>query len=320
MSFTDNIKQITPSFSEIKNNTPVIVVNGKVLVNGIGGNFIPAGQGGSSMNFYKCASVGTGTWTGYKAVLTDGVYSFEPALTSDLTYGSGLTPEVGKIYDNGALVEVADLWDGIPQAGLIRYAPMSTSAASDDLGNNLSTDGTPTFEVDSGISCAAMDSSSYIGYSSGITDLTAYTLSIWIKKPSSEGSAFMTFSGGNFGYGGDELWLQYWANGHIELTNGSGGSDYLIVGTQNIFSGWRHICFAWTGTVFRLYVDGLQQGSDTATQYSSQYSSLYAYINSLKRATSVRGDGKYAAFRLYNRVLSATEISALANEFTPTAS
>ena len=54
----------------------------------------------SSMAFYKCASVDTmaKTWTGYKALLTGGVYSFEGPVTTGLTYGTAYTPSVGKIY------------------------------------------------------------------------------------------------------------------------------------------------------------------------------------------------------------------------------
>ena len=277
--------------------------------------------GGGSVDFYKCASVTSGgsTWTGYLATLSNGKYTFASSVTSGLSYGSGFTPAVNKIYDNGALVQVAELWDGISRNGLIRYAPMSAPAVEDELRNALSTAGNPTFAIDSGIPCAAMDSGSYIGYSEGIAGLSAYTLSIWMKR-SSSGDALMTFSGGNYGYGGDELWLNYNADGHIGLTNG-GAEDYQIMITENTFTGWRHLCIVWTGTAFRLYVDGVQQGSDTSTEYNYyEYSYLYAYINSLQRATSaVTGSGKYAAFRLYNRVLDVTEIAALAAEFTPSA-
>lgn len=48
----------------------------------------------STMNFYKCASVDTveKTWTGYKAVLTDGVYAFNTVVTAGLKFGSAYTP------------------------------------------------------------------------------------------------------------------------------------------------------------------------------------------------------------------------------------
>ena len=37
-------------------------------------------------------------------------------------------------------------------------------------------------------------------------------------------------------------------------------------------------------------------------------------------STNIDGTAKFANVRLYNRVLTSEEISALANEFTPTAS
>lgn len=59
---------------------------------------------GSSMEFYKCASVDTSakTWTGYKAVLTDGVYSFEETLTTGLSYLGGMEVKKGLVYSQDA--------------------------------------------------------------------------------------------------------------------------------------------------------------------------------------------------------------------------
>jgi hypothetical protein len=39
------------------------------------------------------------TWTGYKAVLSSGIYSFEETVTEGLTFGEYMTPAVGYIYD-----------------------------------------------------------------------------------------------------------------------------------------------------------------------------------------------------------------------------
>ena len=59
---------------------------------------------GGSMDLYKCASVDktNKTWTGYKAVLSDGLYSFEETLTESLVYGEMITPQVGTIYNEDA--------------------------------------------------------------------------------------------------------------------------------------------------------------------------------------------------------------------------
>ena len=252
-------------------------------------------------------------WTGYKAGFdaVTGAYSYEATATTGLTY-SLIIPEVGKVYADGALIE-AKLWTGIPENGLIRYASMNASAAKDELGNNLYVDGSPTFAADSGIPCAEM-TDSLIGYQYPITALTAYSLNIWMKRLT--GEAFITFSGGNWGPGGNEIWIRMDSDGYVIISNGA-EYDATIIETTNTFSGWVNIILVWTGSVFRLYVNGTQQGSDTQAEYS--IGSPYPFINSLQRATGVRGTGKYAAFLLYNRVLTPAEIAALAAEFTPNA-
>lgn len=81
--------------------------------------FIPFAEssgssGGTSAEYYKCASVDTSakTWSGYKAVFdsTAGTWSFESDVTAGLAYTS-VTPIVGSIYSADALVNVAFLYD-----------------------------------------------------------------------------------------------------------------------------------------------------------------------------------------------------------------
>lgn len=74
--------------------------------------FVNANAVSHETDFYKCASVDTttNTWTGYKAVLTDGSYIFEVTATTGLTYGGAYTPTVGSIYDDGASIQVAKMY------------------------------------------------------------------------------------------------------------------------------------------------------------------------------------------------------------------
>lgn len=73
--------------------------------------------GGTSAEYYKCASVDTSakTWSGYKAVFdsTAGTWSFESDVTAGLAYTS-VTPVVGNIYSADALVIVSLLYTGTP--------------------------------------------------------------------------------------------------------------------------------------------------------------------------------------------------------------
>ena len=63
-------------------------------------------------DFYRCASVNTenNTWTGYKAILSNGSYSFEQNVTENLSCGNGFVPIINEIYDKFALIHVADLY------------------------------------------------------------------------------------------------------------------------------------------------------------------------------------------------------------------
>ena len=74
-------------------------------------------SGGTSAEYYKCASVDTEakTWSGYKAVFDSGAgtWSFESEVTEGLTYTS-VTPETGGIYSADALVIVSLLYSGTP--------------------------------------------------------------------------------------------------------------------------------------------------------------------------------------------------------------
>ena len=77
---------------------------------------VPESGGGSvGCDYYKCASVDTvnKTWTGYKAVLTDGVYTFESTATTGLTYGAAYAPMVGIIYSTDCTVR-CNLYTGYP--------------------------------------------------------------------------------------------------------------------------------------------------------------------------------------------------------------
>ena len=67
----------------------------------------------TALNFYKCTSINVNnkTWTGYKAILNNNVYSFEQTETENLTYND-ITPVVGKIYSEDTFICVEELFIG----------------------------------------------------------------------------------------------------------------------------------------------------------------------------------------------------------------
>lgn len=97
--------------------------------------------GGSSVEFYKCASVDTSTktWTGYKAILENGVYSFEETFVEGLTYDDNFVPSPGKIYDNGCTLVIDSLFmpveiDFGAYSNISRYGQAPIPASFSTLG------------------------------------------------------------------------------------------------------------------------------------------------------------------------------------------
>lgn len=267
-------------------------------------------------DYYRCASVNTGnqTWTGYKAVLSNGIYTFEGTVTPGLTYDNVIIPVVGGIYTDGTLVTVKNL--GIPTAGLIRYAALFSGQNNDELEYPLTFRGAHTFGIVDSVICDGIGTDGCIFYSDSIGISNLFTLSVWMKASLSEGSALVTFSGGNYGPGGDELWIELKQATFI-LSNG-GTYDWEIFQTSTS-GGWHHIAVAWTGSAFNVYIDGSKIGSSISADIGFA-SGMYLCVNSLWRAIyDVHGTGQYSSMRLYDRVLSDSEVTCLAAEFTPTA-
>lgn len=89
-----------------------------------------------SMDFYKCASVDTSakTWTGYKAVLSSGIYSFEKTPTAGLSCNT-VVPVPGKIYTADALAVIEYLFEGFPAVSVT--VPLSGDYSGTVNGNSI---------------------------------------------------------------------------------------------------------------------------------------------------------------------------------------
>lgn len=90
--------------------------------------------------------------------------------------------------------------------------------------------------------------------------------------------------------------------------------DTYIQGTSN-GSAFVFTSVASNFTLLSMYINEIQQGSSASTSNPGSLTQL-----SIGRALSQNLDGYMTAFRIYNRVLDASEIADLAAEFTPTAS
>jgi len=268
------------------------------------GSFTEVGGGSGGTEFYECASVDTvnHTWTGYKAVLNNGVYTFESTATTGLSYTS-VTPEVGKVYSSDALA-TATLYEGIPSDGLLLYASLASDVATCETGQYIVKTGTVTYETFNGIPGARFQQSGYLDFSPAISYLTGnnpFTITYW-QKANPYASYTWQFGTGNDDRIAGQACIIYYNGGHVNNASSFPVSANLMF-----------CVVTYDGSTLSYYINGSLVGSKTTDNPNTQ--------NALRLG---RGNGEYyggylAAFRIYNRVLTSSEIAALAAEFTPTA-
>jgi uncharacterized protein len=106
------------------------------------------------------------------------------------------------------------------------------------------------------------------------------------------------------------------------ITTGGSGSEQRINGTAALPSGtWKHVAVTLSGSTGTLYVDGVQVGTNTAMTLkpSSLGSTNLNYIGKSQYADPYL-NGLVDDFRIYDRALSAAEVSTLFSGATPTPS
>lgn len=276
----------------------------------VAANAVPQGTG-----FYKCASVDTTnhTWTGYRAVLTNGVYIFEGTATTGLTYGVAYMPSVGGIYNDGATISVNKMFNGITENGLIFYASLDGSHPTEaGTGQTLHSTGTVTYSTIQGIPCGVFD-----GYSDLHENAFNQMLPIGYSDRTVSGWMYATSSGGwrwIVGYGTQGI------HGHGDIlgVTEDGYPVYAqhpdVIYSSSVINSWVHVCGVVQNNIRKLYVNGVLRGEEEMTQDTQD--TYGVHIGS--SCGSEFFSGYAAAIRIYNRALTSSEITALAGEFTPT--
>ena len=267
---------------------------------------------GKSMQFYKCASVDTAskTWTGYRAVLKDGGYSFETELTEGLFCDEGYTPAVGAVYSGDAMIAVRGLWQNIITEGLVFRASFSSSTTA-ETGQDMS-------DLPSGCSIGELDGKTCLVYDGTYNSSDRFRKGLVADAGFAVGLGPFTVTSwvasGNFGNNqSDTYWWMgnndpsifrgRWFNGYTMIDHRD-SYGHSSVKTQN--NEWVFLAASRTGTDVSVYING------------ELVSTISCSENFPEEAFHIMPGGdriKYMRdFRFYDRALTADEIVRVMRE------
>ena len=198
--------------------------------------------------------------------------------------------------------------------GLIGYWPFndgSGGTAHDLSGNHYDANLVNTTWTSGYLFPSAMTfnvSSSY-AYTPAIPFNGPLSASVWVNPTSSAGwtSLMQTNTGPGWWLGIDASATQY----KLIVNSGTGSSGscavvYISGGCAQggaIATGWHMVTATYDGVTGILYVDGVKVASDTFT--TTSFSSVVSF--------GVNWGGAMQSFRMYNRALTASEVSSLYN-------
>lgn len=212
----------------------------------------------------------------------------------------------------GLLVPVGKSVSAPPANGLVFYAPLSEESSTAETGQALTKTGTITYETLAGIPCITKgDTDAYL--SAPLSVEGVFTLSFWIKTT----------------YTGEYIGMAY--VGGLCIFDASSNSNFQFSAKKNSseridFQGiskplkwrdgaWHHIAMSITSTESKLYCDGTLISTASGVNISTSSHAYIGWDNDGDNAAA-----SYSRFRIYNRILSASEIQSLALEHNPTKS
>lgn len=303
----NNINTINLAWDNVTNETGYKIERKK----GVSGTWSQIGTPGIDVVTFSDTTCGTGTQYFYRVRATnaggDSVYSAEA---------------------NATTTEVAD------RKGHWKFDENTGTSTADASGNGntgtLSTFGTgnPTWatgNIGSALTFDAADDVVTVGSGATLDDLPAITIAAWIK-PNTVGEGG---SPGRIVHKGTTTsptagWqFVTQATNSIAFAVDHGTTDLNRVSAANALGTtlgvWKHVVVTWTGsataTNIKLYVDGVETAYSTTTdggaaRVSDAASSVFIGNDN----TGVRTfDGALDDVRIYNRVLSSTELTAIRN-------
>jgi hypothetical protein len=238
----------------------------------------------------------------------NGLYWIVAALTGDVT--SGL---VGYWkFDEGTGTSAADS-TGNGNTGTLTNSPTWQTG---QYGNAVNFDGSNDY-----VSVPDPGAGSVFDFANG----TSITVAAWVNLTSLPQDAIVLSKGATGGADNANYQMEIATNNHLYLSFTSGGVWQTAQSTATVpVSGWHHYVVSQTfgSASLQMYIDGAVIASDSGDTSAPDVTNVALWFGADNEATAGATDnelnGKIDEARVYNRVLSAAEVSRLYNYQVPT--
>ena len=194
---------------------------------------------------------------------------------------------------------------------------VSGSTTWNDLTPNLN-NGTlingPTFNSGNGGSIV-FDGTNELVQGSGISNITAFTISIWFKMtgPGSTGGVTNTYYNSLFGINSGNRRILVATSTNVSITEGRilaqmGGSNYFSDATSlTVTNSWNNVVYTFSSNVATIYINGIIQTTQSNSSVTFPDANIYlgAYNNPI---TAYAMKGNISQSSIYNRSLSSSEV------------
>jgi len=268
----------------------------------------------------KVSGPGTVTFGNAAALTTTATFGVHGAYVLRLTANDGAL----SVSDDVTVTVLASL-----NGGLVGYWRMEEGSGATALvdasgsGNNAAITGTPTWTAGKvGLGLNLTGAQYAIAPNSTSLNITgALTLAAWVKPGVNGTQNLLKKATSNVANtGGYELSLSSSTNpGTVFVRLSNGTTLYRIDSATTYGTTWMHVAATYDGSVVRLYINGTQEKPDLAGPASLRSNAGTALGIGAEPATPVinKLTGQLDEARIYNRALSAAEVSALYTNTAP---
>lgn len=305
-------ENLIPYDGELKAGQRLMKIGSTFIPIGVGGAFDPAGIKVKEVGydtFYKCNAVAETTWNGYALILgEDGFYTVSETLTEGLTFGTGYTPEVGKVYNADATIEVGKYSKVSILSKASFYALLTENMDKAQTGQVLTSYNSPEFIEYEGKKCCAFYEAQYFTANTEgvLTNQSPRTYSVEVYRGWNVHMRYFMSHGSNNGY----CFRCYSTNNGVSIFGG--GLDNNVY--EQLPETWTRLTIVYTGTQWKVYFGTtLKMTVDltvTEEPTETELLSIGAYLDGAGAY-----DGHMRNFTVFPFALTESEIAELQTAF-----